>query len=349
MEINAQCDAFPPAPLHRAAGERKHDKANESAARFPHLSIICVNWNSLEYLAECVTSLYEHTPRVPFEVIVVDNASPEGGLEQFAEQFPQVRLVRSEKNLGFAGANNLGFRHSFGRYILLLNPDTRIIGSAIDLMLEQLSSLPDAGIVGCTLLNTDLTVSTSSIQRFPTILNQLLTAESLRVRFPGLPLWNIAPLFAEQNGPIKVDVIPGACMMLKREVFERVGLLTEDYFMYAEDIDLNYKVSKLGLSSYYVGRAQIIHHGGKSSSRQKVSQWSTIMIHRAMVKYFRFSRGRLYAAGYRSAMGCSAVLRLMILAALYPFGDRQGIRWAMEKWHAILRWSVGLEQLEAGR
>lgn len=349
MEINSQLAAVRYAPCDRTAGAPKQGQGNEGASKFPHLSIICVNWNSLDYMTECVTSIYEHAPNVPFEIIVVDNASPEGGLERFAEQFPQVRLVESKTNLGFAGANNLGFRCSFGRYILLLNPDTRIIGSALDLMLEQLCSASDAGIVGCTLLNTDLTISTSSIQKFPTILNQLLTAESLRMRFPALPLWNIAPLFAEQREPLKVDVIPGACMMLKREVFERAGLLTEDYFMYAEDIDLNYKVGKLGLVSYYVGKAQIIHHGGKSSSQQKVSQWSTIMIHRAMVKYFRISRGGLYAAGYRCAMGSAAVVRLMILAVMLPFGNQQGIRWAIEKWRTVLEWAMGIKQLEAGR
>lgn len=347
--MNVQCAVTPSAALDRTASGTNTGRKDESGAKFPHLSIICVNWNSLDYLTECVTSIYEHAPSAPFEIIVVDNASPEGGVGRLTERFPQVRLVQNETNLGFAGANNLGFRHSFGQYILLLNPDTRIIGQAIDLMLEQLGSAPDAGIVGCTLLNTDLTISTSSIQKFPTILNQLLTAESLRMRFPALPLWDIAPLFAEQQGSLKVDVIPGACMMLKREVFERAGLLTEDYFMYAEDIDLNYKVRKLGLASYYVGKAQIIHHGGKSSSQQKASQWSTIMIHRAMVKYFRISRGGLYAAGYRCAMGCAAVVRLIILAAMLPFGNQQGIRWAMEKWRTVLEWAIGAKQPEVGR
>jgi GT2 family glycosyltransferase len=352
LEVNVQPVAIVPAPLqgaNRVAGEGAQGRESGSAAAFPHLSIICVNWNSLKYLIECVTSIYENAPDVPFEIIVVDNASPEGGLESFAEQFPLVRLVRSERNLGFSGANNLGFRKSSGQYILLLNPDTRIMGSAINLMLEQLCTTSDAGIVGCRLLNTDLTVSTSSIQKFPTILNQLLTAESLRVRFPGLPLWEIAPLFSEHRAPLKVDVIPGACMMLRREVFEQAGLLTEDYFMYAEDIDLNSKVRKLGLSSYYVGNAQIIHHGGRSSARQKVSQWSTVMIHRAMLRYFRISRGELYAAIYRISMGCAAVIRLLILAGMYPFGDKEGIRWATAKWRTVLKWAMGIERLEAGR
>jgi GT2 family glycosyltransferase len=347
--MNAQCAAIQSLAPKHAAGEASCDSRSGSEAGFPQLSIICVNWNSLDYLIECVTSIYENAPSVPFEVIVVDNASPEGGQERFAVRFPQVRLLKSEENLGFAGANNLGFRHSFGRYVLFLNPDTRVISSAIDRMLEQLSSTSDAGIVGCTLLNTDLTISTTSIQKFPTILNQLLTAEALRVRFPSLPLWNIAPLFTEQKRPLKVDVIPGACMMLRRDVFEQAGQLTEEYFMYAEDIDLNYKVSKLGLSSYYVGSAQVVHHGGRSSSRQKVSHWSTVMIHRAMDKYFHISRGRLYAVGYRIAMAAAAVMRIVILAAMFPFGDRQGIRWACDKWCTVLRWAIGIERLDAGR
>ena len=95
----------------------------------PNLSIIIVNWNSLDYLIECIASIYKHAPSISFEIVVVDNASPEGGVETIARQFPLVKLVRSDSNLGFAAANNLGFRESYGQYILLLNPDTRLIGT----------------------------------------------------------------------------------------------------------------------------------------------------------------------------------------------------------------------------
>jgi GT2 family glycosyltransferase len=315
----------------------------------PELSIICVNWNSLNYLIECVASIYEHTCQISFEIIVVDNASPEGGVEIVPEKFPLVKIVRSDRNVGFAGANNLGFKQSTGRYILFLNPDTKLIGPAINTLLARVKSLPDAGIVGCKLLNTDLSISTTSIQKFPTILNQLFNVEQLRLRFPTCPLWDIGPLFSENSAPVKVEVIPGACMMLKREVFERAGLLTEDYFMYAEDIDLNYKLRMLGFSSYYVGDAQIIHHGGRSSSRQQVSQWSTIMTYRAMLKFYRMSRGRLYGAVYRVAMGSAAALRLIVLALMFPFGDKTGIRWTAAKWSTILKWSLGIEKLGASQ
>lgn len=322
---------------------------DSSVVRDSELSILCVNWNSMRYLANCLESVYSNPPDCPFEVIVVDNASTEGGVDSLVERFPSVRLIRSDSNLGFAGANNLGFKNARGQHILLLNPDTVVIGSALTLMLNQLRTLPDAGIVGCTLLNSDLTVSTTSIQKFPTILNQLLTAEWLRVRFPGLPLWDIAPLFRENKAPVKVDVIPGACIMLKREVFERAGMLTEDYFMYAEDIDLNLKVKRLGFSSYYIADARIIHHGGCSSAQQPVSQWSTVMIQRAMLHFFRINRGTIYAGGFRLAMGLSAIGRLIILFAVRPFARKQRVQWATEKWSIILKWALGLEQLKASR
>jgi hypothetical protein len=315
-----------------------------TAATCLDLSIICVNWNSLDYLLDCIASIYEHTRGISFEVVVVDNASPEGGVEILEQRFPQVKIVRSNKNVGFAGANNLGFRQSTGRYVLLLNPDTKLIGPAINIMLEQIRSLPDAGIVGCKLLNTDLSTSTSSIQKFPTILNQLFNVEHLRLTFPTFPLWDIGPLFCENPHPVKVEVIPGACMMLTRDAFERVGLLSEDYFMYAEDIDLNYKLRRLGLSSYYIGEARIVHHGGGSSSRQNVSQWSTVMTYKAMLRFYRMSRGRAYAEAYRVVMGLAAIARLILLTMMFPFGDRQGIRCAAAKWSTVLKWSIGIEQ-----
>lgn len=130
------------------------------------LSIIIVNWNSLAFLRACLVSVYQHIAEIPFEVIVVDNASPEDDIDSLKQRFPDVQLIKSVVNLGFAGANNLGFKESKGDYVLFLNPDTQLIGNAIETMLDQAKLLPDAGVVGCKLLNTDLSVQTSCIQRF---------------------------------------------------------------------------------------------------------------------------------------------------------------------------------------
>ena len=134
------------------------------------VSIVCVNWNSLSYLRESLASIHQHTSGISFEIIVVDNASPDGGGDALKAEFPEITLIKSTRNLGFAGACNLGFRHSSGSYVLLLNPDTKLVSPAINILLEQMESLPDAGIVGCKLLNTDLSVQTASVQKFPTLL-----------------------------------------------------------------------------------------------------------------------------------------------------------------------------------
>ena len=155
------------------------------------LSIICVNWNSVDYLRECIASIYEFTRGISFEIIVVDNASPEAGVDVLKDEFPGITLITSEKNLGFAGANNLGFKHSTGSYVLFLNPDTKLMEPTITIMLECIKSLPDAGVVGCKLLNTDLSIQLNSIQKFPTILNQVLDTEYLRLRCPHCPLLEI--------------------------------------------------------------------------------------------------------------------------------------------------------------
>jgi hypothetical protein len=311
------------------------------------LSIICVNWNSLAYLRECISSVYAQTQGITFEIIVVDNASPEGGVEALKAEFPEIVLIKSVENLGFARANNLGFRQASGEYVLLLNPDTKLASPAINILIQNARALPDFGIIGGKLLNTDLSVQTQAIQKFPTILNQIVNIESLRLRWPSCPLWDLGPLFVKNGKPVKVEVIPGACMLLKSETFAKVGMFSEEYFMYAEDLDLNRKVRALGLSNYYIEDAEIIHHGGKSSSRQKVSQWSTMMIQKAMLRYYTTNYGPFYAGMYRAAMGASAAFRLFLLALIFPFTDREVFDAASSKWSTVLRWAMGRDEAQA--
>lgn len=313
------------------------------------LSIICVNWNSVEYLRECIASVYEHTRDISFEIIVVDNASSQDGVDTLKQEFPGVTVIMCAENLGFASANNVGFWQSTGTYVLLLNPDTKLISPAINIMLSHIKLLSDAGIVGCKLLNTDLSVQLTAIQKFPTILNQMLDLEFLQMRWPSCPLWQIAPLFSADQKLIKVEVISGACMLLRRSVFEQVKMFSEDYFMYAEDIDLNYKVKRAGFTNYYVGGATIIHHGGMSSSRQEGSYWATIMKYSAMRKLFEKMRGRSYGSTYGVAMGFCAVGRLTVLALAYPLGDivwdRKTLQFATKKWKVILGWALGRQSV----
>lgn len=299
------------------------------------LSIIIVNWNSTAYLLKCLESIHAQTHVKSLEVIVVDNASPNGDVGIVRQHYPDVVIIESPQNLGFARANNLGFRSSKGQYVVFLNPDTVLINPAFDLMLGEAASLPSAGAMGCTLLNEDRSVQTAAIQTFPTILNQLLDIDVLRNRFPACPLWNIAPLLSKSKEPSQVEGISGACVMFRREVFAGIGQFSEEYFMYAEDLDLSYKAAQAGYVNYYIPQGQIIHFGGKSSVKRR----AVVMKWRSILQYVAKHRGYPYQVAFRTVMACSALVRLGLLVAAVAVtrGERtNSVRDALLKWWLIL-------------
>jgi N-acetylglucosaminyl-diphospho-decaprenol L-rhamnosyltransferase len=300
------------------------------------LSIIIVNWNSEDYLRECIPSIDRWTAEVSYEVIIVDNASPALSIASIKEQFPGIKLIKSGKNLGFSGANNIGFRESAGDYILFLNPDTKLSSPAIDLMMKEVKQLPDAGIVGCRLLNGDLSVQTSSIMKFPRIWNSILQIEYLRLRWPEL--WGIGPLFSDRQ-PAVVEAVSGACMLMRREVFEKIGRFSEEYFMYSEDVDLCYQAVRAGFTNYQFGHATMVHYGGKSSP----GAWQTAMKTRAELRFCRRNYGRLYSVLFRMALVLNASARLTILAAMRLFARAFRVKNALDS--TWLRWSVILKTL----
>jgi GT2 family glycosyltransferase len=313
----------------------------------PQLSIIIVNWNSKDFLRKCLQSVYANTREISFEIIVVDGASFDGCGEMLAREFSQVRFIQSEKNIGFARANNLRFEQSQGECVLFLNPDTEIIGDAIAVLHTFLEKTGDAGIVGAKLLNTDGSIQTTSIQAFPTVLNQFLDVEILRCTLPNLSFWGIAPLFSGNRSPAEVEVISGACLMLTRATFQKIGRFSEDYFLYAEDLDLCYKTHLAGLKNYYVPAAIVTHHGG-GSSRQTQSVFSTVMMRESVHRFLKKFRGGGYGAAFRMVLALTALGRLALLLILYPIRlVRGGTVVAFDpirRWMAILKWTFGLER-----
>lgn len=305
------------------------------------LSVIVVNWNSAAYLEKCLESVYESTRGLEFEVIVVDNASFDGCREMLARRFPQVQFIQSEANLGFAGANNLGFERSSGDALLFLNPDTEVVGEAIQTLLAALKSLPDAGAVGAKLLNGDGTIQTSCIQRFPTVFNQAIDAEILRRTFPRLQVWGTWPLLVQQPGPVAVEVISGACLMIKREVFERVGRFTRAYFMYAEDVDLCFKAHQAGFRNYYVDRADVVHYGGGSTEGGSEGQFAAVVMRESIAQFFALRRGEAHAAMYRASVVVAATLRCLFLWGGVVLRGGRCFRSPLAKWKALLAWGLG--------
>jgi hypothetical protein len=309
------------------------------------LSIIFVNWNSTEYLRQCLESLYAHTLDIKFEIVVVDNASPQNDVSVLKEQFPDIHLILSKENLGFAGGNNVGFAQSTGENVLFLNPDTKLLDPAINTMLRHLKSLPDAGIVSCRLLNANLATEPESIQPYPTILNRVIDAQILTGLWPFRTLGGRTALDSKSMEPAEVDVVPGTCIMLRRDIFEKVGGFSVNYFMYAEDVDLCYKVRQLGLKTYFLPDAAVIHYGG-SSAKQRGGPWVAVTQAKAILTFCEKTRGRFYGLAFRASMGGASVFRLAAITVLLPFSTfssgLKNLRFSFAKWLAMLKWSVGL-------
>jgi GT2 family glycosyltransferase len=261
------------------------------------------------------------------------------------DEFPSVRFIQSHYNLGFAAANNCGAAAAVGDCLLFLNPDTELVGAAIDSLWTSSRHLPDAGILGARLLNADGSVQTSCIQAFPTVLNQVLDSEFLRARWPRSRLWGTSALYAGGHEPREIEGVSGACMLVGRSTFDGVGRFSEDYFMYAEDMDLSYKVRSRGRRNYYVPGATIIHYGG-SSSDKAVSTFAAVMMPEAIWRFISKTQGRVYGSAYRAAMLIAAIGRLCILAAMRLVSSG-GESWdgPSRKWRAVLRWSLRLDDV----
>jgi GT2 family glycosyltransferase len=311
------------------------------------LSVIIVNWNSRDFLRKCLVSLFANDWDPAWEVVVIDNASYDGCGEMLATEFPQVRFLQSAENVGFAAANIAAFSSCSGKHVLFLNPDTEVVGTAVRTLLTFLRTTPGAGAVGARLLNTDLTLQTSCIQRFPTVLNQALDSDVLRRAFPRASLWGMEPLFESDGAPSKVEAVSGACLMVAREAFEQIGGFTTRYFMYSEDVDLCYKLQAAGRRNYYLSGATVIHHGGKSTASQETG-FSAVVMRESRRQFLCLRRGALYAAVYRLSTGLVAAVRLLLLVALFvsTLGRFRGayLRGALLRWYKILRWSLGLEE-----
>jgi GT2 family glycosyltransferase len=312
------------------------------------ISIIIINWNSLEYLRECLASIYRETKDVKFEIIVVDNDSQDD-CTLLVDEFPAIRLVQAGENLGFARANNLAFQHSGGELLLFLNPDTELTGDCLSTMAHYLDAHPEVGAVGARLLNSDGSVQTSCVQAFPTIWNQVLDCELLRGRFPESRLWGTRALI--EGEPPYAEVISGACFLVKRDVFENVGGFGEEYFMYADDLDLSYKIKAVGYKIHCLRECTVVHHGSKSSSQRR-EHFSDVVQRNSIAIFLEKTRGPLYARAYRSAIAAMACARLLLtpcVALLYSSRllRRRSPLSVAKKWTMILGWAIGLNSNRA--
>jgi len=238
------------------------------------LTIIVVNRNGARVLSPCVRSIIKQTSEIEYELIVVDNASTDGSADRLAEEFPMITIVRNDRNIGFAAANNIGMRMSKGKFVLLLNPDTEVLDGALQKTVAFMVSTPRAGIVGCKLVYPDGMLQ-PSVRSFPTLWNIFSEAFFIYRILPKSRLFGKYYMtYFDYGMTSEVDWASGAFLMIRRNVIDRVGELDEQYFMYAEELDYCYRARQYGYSVIYFSGACIIHHwGGVQTTNDTLIYW----------------------------------------------------------------------------
>jgi len=257
------------------------------------VSIIIVNWNTRDFIHDCLKSIYEETKDVEFEVIVIDNASTDGSAKMIKTDFPQVRLLENRVNNGFAAANIQGMAIAKGRYFLLLNPDTIILDNAISKIFTFANKHPEAAIVGCRTLDQGRTLLRNCF-RYPSLLNIFLNLTFLDQLFPKNKFFGRKRMAWWQYDDVReVEVVAGCFMFTRKKAVDEVGMMDERFFMYAEEADWCYRFNNAGWKILFTPIAEIMHYQKKSSEQIRLkaklqlskSQLLFIKKHNMKLKY----------------------------------------------------------------
>ncbi len=261
----------------------------------PEVSIIILNWNTREMLRECLHSIQTHAGDVDVEIIVVDNFSSDGSPAMVRQDFPKVRLLANQENVGFARGNNQGVAMAHGDFVLLLNSDALLTPGAVQTLLKLARAKPKAGMIGARLLNTDQSFQ-ASFTPIPDLMQEFLILSGLGRLFFGRSYPSHG---AEvEKGAQQVGYVEGACMLLPRAVYLQVGGLDEGYFMYAEDVDLCFAIHRHGYQVWYHPDAQIIHVGGGSSKNRKPQREADL--YKSRIRFFRKHYGNFQAGALKA-------------------------------------------------
>jgi N-acetylglucosaminyl-diphospho-decaprenol L-rhamnosyltransferase len=248
------------------AGKPKVQK--RSADDVVDMSIVLVCWNNKAYLDPCLKSLYEGELKSSFDVIVVDNGSTDGSQQMLAEKYPDVKLIQNEGNVGLGKASNQGIEATKGRFVLLLNNDTLVNGSALDVLVEYLDANPEAGATAGKLLNPDGSFQ-SGFAPFSTLLEEFLIVTHI-----GEILWPGYPSHGDSNEIKETGWMSSACLLVRRAALDQIGLLDEGYFIYGDEADLQYRLNKAGWKVVFLPSSTIIHFGGVWTVGRG-ARWST--------------------------------------------------------------------------
>ncbi|MFA6534321.1 MAG: glycosyltransferase family 2 protein [Patescibacteria group bacterium] len=248
------------------------------------LSIVILVYKSKGLLRQCLKGLRLLRLAIPYEVIVVDNGSGDGCGEMVRTEFPEVKYIATEKNLGYSGGNNLGLQQATGRYVMIINPDILILTNELEKMVRYLDEHPAVGILGSKLINPDGTLQ-YSCYCFPSFLMPFYRRTILG-RLPGLrqKVERYLMMNWDHKESREVDWLLGGCQMIRRSALDKVGLLDERFFMYFDDVDYCRRFWEAGFSVVYFAEAEVVHYHQRTSAE---SWWLFGLFHKTSREHIK--------------------------------------------------------------
>lgn len=226
------------------------------------ISVVILNYNVRYFLEQCILSCQRAIKNIDAEILIIDNNSADDSCKMVKEKFPELHLIENKENVGFSKANNQAVDIAKGEYVLILNPDTAVTETSIKEILLKAETLPALGALGCYLMDGTGNFLPESKRNLPTPIVSVL-------KMAGLTKMYYSSHISEENEG-DTEILVGAFMLMKRAVYLEVGGFDEDYFMYGEDIDLSYKLTKAGYVNYYYGDVKTLHYKGESTTKNKV-------------------------------------------------------------------------------
>lgn len=287
------------------------------------LSIVIVNWNVCDLLRDCLNSVQNTVHNITYEIIVVDSASSDASVDMVKSEFPNVKLLAQNENVGFTRGNNLGLAIATGRHLFLLNPDTVVLDHAVEQMVDYLDQNPAVGIVGAHTLNTDGTHQ-STRRRFPTFTSALFESTWLQPYAPQSLLNRFYAVDIADDAIAPVDWVQGSALMARREVYEQIGGLDTNFVMFSEEVDWCKRAKDHGWEVIYYGQAQIIHHGGQSTAQ--IAAQKHIYFQESKLRYFYKHHGAFQAQLLRLFLMLNYLWEIIIHGIKAFVGHKRDLR-----------------------
>lgn len=308
-------------------------------------TVIIVNWNGEQFIGKCLRSIREEAAGLSLQTILVDNASKDRSVRIIRDDFPDVELIESDRNLGFAGANNLALRQARGEFVMYLNPDASILPGTLMTICNYLRNHRDVGAVGCQMLNEHGEVQPLMPQTFPTPFSEFvrLFQEGSRI----LALFGLEPVMHDPVISGSVVKISGGCLTARRAILDRLHGFDERFFMYCEDGELCQRIAQAGWKLRYLAEAAVMHLQG-SSSRKAPKGFSTLMQCESFSKYMGKRFGRFGSLRYRGLMLLGSGIRLLLSSLMLALKNISRSpaaplwRRRLDKNLLIFRWSAGV-------